>query len=255
MQKTLLRAFGGSIALLLIFAATAGALRIEFGNIIVVTDGGFSPTTLPKHKFAPIKLHGYGKISTADGQPASPLEQIVLWFDKHGAVVTKGLPVCKASKLQATTTAQARKNCPNSIVGEGFGKAIVYFPEQAPIPASSPITIFNGPPKHGNPTVLAHAYLSVPAPTTYIVPIEIQKVHDGRYGFKTVAEIPKIAGGAGVPTYGRLTIGREWNYKGKRLSYANASCPDGRLQAKGQFRFRDGTFLQGTVFKVCKGKG
>jgi hypothetical protein len=102
--------------------------------------------------------------------------------------------------------------------------------------------------------VFSHAYLSVPAPTAYIVPIEIQKVHDGRYGFKTVAEVPKIAGGFGVPTYGRLSIGREWNYKGKRLSYANAGCPDGRLQAKGQFHFRDGTFMQGTLFKPCKGK-
>jgi hypothetical protein len=254
MQKTLLRACLGSVAILLIFAATAGALRIEAGDIVVNTDGGFSPTTLPKKGYAPIKLQGYGKISTVDGAPPPALDQIALWFDKHGEIITKGLPVCKQSKLEATTTAQARKNCAGSIVGEGFGKAIVYFPEQAPIPASSPITIFNGPPKHGNPTVFAHAYLSVPAPTTYIVPIEIQKVHDGRYGFKTVAEVPKIAGGFGVPTYGRLSIGREWNYKGKRLSYANAGCPDGRLQAKGQFRFRDGTFMQGTLFKPCKGK-
>jgi hypothetical protein len=254
MQKTLLRACLASVAILLLSAATAGALRIQAGDIVVNTDGGFSPTTLPKKGYAPIKLHGYGAISTVDGAPPPALEQIALWFDKHGEIITKGLPVCKMSKLEATTTAQARKNCAGSIVGEGFGKAIVYFPEQAPIPASSPITIFNGPRKHGNPTVFAHAYLSVPAPTAYIVPIEIQKVHDGRYGFKTVAEVPKIAGGFGVPTYGRLSIGREWNYKGKRLSYANAGCPDGRLQAKGQFRFRDGTFMQGTLFKPCKGK-
>ena len=94
----------------------------------------------------------------------------------------------------------------------------------------------------------------MPGPTTFVVPIEIQKVHDGRYGFKTVAEIPKIAGGYGTPIYGRLTIGKEWIYKGKRLSYANASCPDGRLQAKGQFTFKDGTFLQGTLLRPCKGK-
>ena len=95
----------------------------------------------------------------------------------------------------------------------------------------------------------------MPAPTTFVVPVEIQKVHDGRYGFKTVANIPKIAGGYGIPLYGQLTIGREWTYKGKKLSYANASCPDGRLQAKGQFTFKDGTLLQGTFLKPCKGKG
>ena len=232
----------------------AVALRLQIGNIVVTTDGGFSPTTLPKHKFAPITVHGHGKISTADGNLPPVLKRITFLFDKHGSVVTKGLPVCTKSRLVATTTKQARALCPGAIVGTGVGKAIVAFPESTPIPASSPITIFNGPPKHGNPTVLAHAHLTVPVPTTFVVPIEIQKVHDGRYGYKTVAEIPKIANGAGIPIYGSIAIGRKWTYKGKKMSYINASCPDGHLQAKGEFTFKDGTFLQGTFLKACKGK-
>ena len=131
---------------------------------------------------------------------------------------------------------------------------MVQFPESAPIPASSPITIFNGPKRHGNPTVLAHAHLTVPAPTTFIVPIEIQKVHDGRYGYRTVAEIPKIANGAGIPIYGRISIGRKWTYKGKRMSYINASCPDGHLQAKGQFSFSDGTVPAGDLRQGLQGQ-
>jgi hypothetical protein len=255
MRKTVLRTFALLIVLALVVAASASAIRLQAGNITVVAEGGFSPTTLPKHEFAPIKLHGYGKISTGDGSPPPVLEQITLWFDKHGEVVTTGLPVCTEAKLAATTTPQARKLCPGAIVGTGFGKAVVNFPEQGPIPAGSAITIFNGPSKHGNPTILAHAHLTVPGPTTFVVPIEIQRVHDGRFGFKTVAQIPRIAGGYGTPIYGRLSIGREWTYKGKRLSYANASCPDGRLQAKGQFTFKDGTFLQGNFLKPCKGSG
>jgi hypothetical protein len=253
MRKTLLRTILVVMALTLVGAASAYALRIAAGNIIVVTDGGFSPTTLPKDRFAPIKAHGFAKFETADGGIPPILDQIIFWFDKHGAVETRGLPVCTMAKLAATTTPQARKLCPGAIVGTGFGKAVVNFPEQGPIPASSPITIFNGPKKDGNPSVLAHAHLTVPGPTTFVVPIEIQKVHDGRYGFKTVAKIPKIAGGYGTPIYGRLAIGREWTYKGKRLSYINASCPDGRLQAKGQFTFKDGTFLQGNLLKPCTG--
>jgi len=254
MRKSLLRTFAAVVAVALVGAGTALALRLEVGNIVVVTDGGFTPTTLPKHKFAPIKLHGYGKISTKDGSIAPVLETITIWFDKHGEVETRGLPVCTKGKLAATTTAVARKLCPGAIVGTGYGKAVVYFPDSRPIPASSPITIFNGPPKNGNPTVLAHAHLTVPAPSTFVVPIEIQRINQGRYGFKTVAKIPPIAGGSGVPVYGRLKIGREWNYKGRRLSYANASCPDGRLQAKGSFRFKDGNLLQGTLFSPCKSR-
>jgi hypothetical protein len=243
-----------AIVVVLGVVATAAAIRIEAGNIVVTTDGGFSPTTLPKKGFAPIKLHGFGKIDTKDGSPPPILETVTIYFDKHGEVETRGLPFCTPGKLAATTTSQARKLCPGSIVGKGFGKAVVIFPEQPPIPAGSPITLFNAKPKHGNPVILAHAHLTVPGPTTFVVPIEIQKVHKGRYGFKTVAKIPKIAGGSGIPLYARLTVGREWKYKGKTLSFANAGCPDGRLQAEGQFRFKDGTFLKGSVFKPCKGR-
>lgn len=255
MRKTLLRVSVLGTLALLVLAGSALALRLHVGNVIVTTDGGFSPTTLPKHKFAPITLHGYGKISTADGTPPPVLQEITLWFDKHGSVETRGLPVCTAAKLANTKTAQARKLCPGAIVGKGKGTAVVYFPESAPIPASSPLTLFNGPPKHGNPTVFAHAHLTVPVPSTFVVPIEIQRVHAGRYGFKTVAEIPRIAGGYGVPTYGRLTIGRTWTYKGKKLSYVNAGCPDGRLQAKGRFTFKDGTVLAGSLLKRCTARG
>lgn len=254
MRKTLLRVHVLVVVVLLVAAASAAAIVLHASNLVITTDGGFSPTTLPKKGFAPIKLHGFGKIATEDGSQPPVLETVTIWFDKNGKVETRGLPTCTPGKLKATTTAQARKLCPGAIIGTGFGKAVVIFPEQGPIPASSPITLFNAKPKNGNPVVLAHAHLTVPGPTTFVVPIEIQKVHDGRYGFKTVAKIPKIAGGAGIPLYARISVGREWQYKGKTLSYANAGCPDGRLQAKGQFKFKDGTFLQGSVFKRCKGK-
>lgn len=242
------------MVVVLVAAASAAAIVLRAGNLVVTTDGGFTPTTLPKKGYAPIKLHGFGNIATEDGSPPPVLDTVTIWFDKHGEVETRGLPTCTPGKLAATTVSQARKLCPGAIVGKGVGKAVVIFPEQPPIPASSPITLFNAKPKGRNPVVLAHAHLTVPAPTTFVVPIEIQRVNSGRYGFKTVAKIPKIAGGSGIPLYARLKVGREWNYKGKRLSFANAGCPDGRLQAKGQFKFKDGTFLQGTVFKRCTGK-
>src|SRR3954471_14257065 len=253
-RKTLLRVHVLAGVVLLVAAASAAAIVLHADNLVITTDGGFSPTTLPKKGFAPIKLHGFGKIATEDGSPPPVLETVTIWFDKHGKVETRGLPVCTPGKLAATTTAQARKLCPGAIVGKGFGKAVVIFPEQGPIPASSPITLFNAAPKNGNPVLLAHAHLTVPGPTTFVVPIEIQRVHQGRYGFKTVAKIPKIAGGSGIPLYGQITVDRKWTYKGKKLSFANAGCPDGRLQAKVELKFKDSTELSGSVFKTCKGK-
>ena len=252
MRKALLRTLVVAAALALLGVGIAQALTLRIGNIVITGDGGFSPTTLPKHENAPIKLFGHAKFSTTDGTRPSPLRRLVLEFDKHGAVETRGLEKCSMAKLVATTTKVARELCPDAIVGKGFGTALVELPEQKGIKASSPLTLFNGPVKHGNPTVLGHAHIDYPGPTTYVILIEVQKIHNGRYGFKTVADFPRIVNDYGSPISGHLTIGRTWKYKGKTLSYANAHCADGRLQAKAQFSFKDGSFVQGTIFKPCK---
>jgi hypothetical protein len=237
---------------LLAAAASAFALEIRAGDIVIQAEGGFTPKALPRHEDAPIVLHGGGSISTVSGALPPILRTLTIEFDRHGSVQTTGLEACTKGKLVATTTAQARRSCPDAIVGEGAGKAIVAFPEQAPIPVSSPITLFNGPKVHGNDTVLAHAHLDVPAPTTYIVPVVIERIHKGIYGYRTIATIPPIAGGAGVPVSGHLRIGRRWTFHGVHHSYVNARCETGRLQARGEFTFTDGTFLSGTFFRPCQ---
>jgi hypothetical protein len=233
-------------------AGTAYALHLRAGKIVVDGDGGFAPRTLPQDHFAPVKVSLHGRIGTVDGTRPSPLRRLVLEIDRNGLPETRGLPKCTQAKLVATTTEQARKLCPGAIVGTGFGTAVVELPEQGPIEASSPITIFNGPEKHGNPTAIGHAHLDYPGPTTYLVQTEIQKVHHGRYGYKLVIDFPKIVNDYGSAVYGRFTIDRKWKYKGKTLSYANARCADGHLQAKAELTFKDGTFLQGSVAKTCK---
>jgi hypothetical protein len=239
-------------------AGTASAVRdndrveLRAGDLLIVGHGGFRPETLPRYKDAPIMIYGGGKLSTVSGELPPILDKLTFEFDRHGSVDTTGLPVCTAGKLQATTVAAARKACPGAIVGTGTGSAIVKFPEQGPIPISSPITLFNGPKVHGNDSVLAHAYTTVPVATTFIVPVVIEKIHKGVYGYRTEAKIPKIAGGYGHPISGNIKIERKWTFKGKKHSYVNARCENGRLQARGEFSFKDGTFLKGTFFRPCK---
>jgi len=248
-------------ALVLVGAGSALAvkkvtkIKIVAGDIVVNGEGGFTPTALPQNVDAPIELWGRGKISTVSGEYPPILETIEFEFDKHGSVDTTGLPKCTAAKLQATTVPQARKLCPGAIVGKGRGSAVVLFPEQAPIPVSSPITLFNGPRVGGDPTVYAHAYTTVPAPTTFVVPVRIETIHNGRYGYRVHARIPKIAGGAGHPLSGSLRVIRKWTFKGKKHSYVNARCADGRLQAIGEFGFKDGSRLKGTFVSPCQIRG
>lgn len=241
-----------------VFASTAGAVRsvekvhLQVGDLVIDGYGGFKPETLPKHHDAPIKIYGGGTASTISGELPPILDTIEFEFDKHGHVDTTGIEVCTAGKLQATTVPAARKNCPNAIVGKGFGKAIVAFPEQRPIPVSSPITAFNGPKVHGFDSILFHAYTTVPVATTFIVPVVIEKIHKGIYGYRVKAKIPKIAGGYGHPISGNLTVDRKTKVKGKLHSYVNARCELGRLQARGKFVFKDGTRLAGTFIRPCK---
>ncbi len=244
--------FAAAVTLITLTSAGAAyALHITAGNIVIDGDGGFAPKTLPRDHNAPIAFFMHGRISTQDGTRPSPLRKLVLELDRHGAPETRGLPKCTWGKLVATSTRQARKLCPDSIIGTGLGTAIVELPEQAPIEASSPITVFNGPEKHGNPTAIGHAHLDYPSPTTYLVQAEIEKIDNGRYGYRVALDFPRIVNDYGSGVYARIKIDRKWKYKGKTLSIANARCTDGHLQAKVQTTFKDRTFVQGTVVKPC----
>ncbi|MFP5387925.1 MAG: hypothetical protein ACLGG5_01315, partial [Thermoleophilia bacterium] len=165
-------------------------VKLRVGDLLINGRGGFRPETLPKHHDAPIEIYGGGKVSTISGELPPILETLTFEFDKHGHVDTTGLEVCTAGKLQATDVPAARRACPGAIVGKGYGTATVAFPEQKPFPVSSPITIFNGPKVHGFDTVLAHAYTTVPVATTFIVPVVIEKIHKGIYGYRVKARIP-----------------------------------------------------------------
>lgn len=234
------------------FVAGSSAKVIRVGNIILTAEGGFTPTKLPKHENAPITISGSGSIKTASGELPPVLEDLNIEFDRHGSVVTTGLATCRKGQLEATTSKQARASCPKAIVGEGSGSAIVVFPESKPIHVSSPITLFNAPPKGGQPTVLAHAYTTVPVPTTFVIPIVIEKIHKGVYGYRTRAKIPRIANGYGIPIQGSLKIVKKWTYKGKHYSYVNARCETGHLQARVEASFKDKSFLSGVFIKPCQ---
>src|SRR3954466_9245108 len=227
---------------LLVVAATASAFHqhVVAGNLVLDAEGGFAPNALPKHENAPISVHGGGKLSTLNGELPPILDTFVLEFDKHGALDTTGLGVCTKGKLVATDVPTARKACKDAIVGEGFGSAVVKFPEQAPIKVGSPITLFNGPKKGPDDTIIAHAHLDYPGPTTFIVPIVIEKIHKGVYGYRVNVKIPKIAGGYGHPIEGSAKVGKKWTYKGKKHSYINARCETGHFVGHGAFSFKGG---------------
>lgn len=232
-------------------AASAYAISIEIGNSFVSATATMQPRELPKHGNAPITLSSVTRIGTRDGSPPAVLKTLEFLVDKHGTVDTRGLPRCTLAKLAGTTPSQARQRCAGALVGKGTGKAVVSMPGQKPFQISSPLSFFNGPPAGGRPTLIAHAYETVPSPQALLVPIVIERVSKGRYGYRVQIEMPEVAGGFGAPTLAEATIGATRKRGGKKVGYINAHCAGGRLQVEGHLSFANGDFFPATLTSPC----
>ncbi len=255
MRKRLITTLALAAALAVAVAGIATAEKptiVQAGNLKLTLNGGFSPKALPKHgKPAPITLNVSGKIDTTDGTHPPALKEVVVETDKNGSIDVKGLPTCTSGKLQAQDTSHAEKACPTAIIGKGTTDVEVEFPEQAPFIAKSKLLAFNGGVKGGTTTIYIHAYLSSPVSAAVVTTVKISKVHNGRYGTKSIATVPKIAGGYGSVRSFSLTFNK--GYKGQRYLFAN--CPDGHLNAKATSVFADGKKLTGTFVRSCTPKG
>jgi hypothetical protein len=250
MRKRLILTLALGAVVALVVAGAASAYKptvVKVGNLVLTFNGGITPSKLPKKEMAPISLNVSGKIATVDGSHPPALKEFVVETDKNGGIEAKGVPTCKKGKLEATTTAAAEKACKPAIIGKGITDVEILFPEQAPIPANSKLLAFNGGVSGGKTTLLIHAFLTQPTPTAVVTTVKVSKIHNGRYGLKSVASIPKIANGAGSVTNFNLTI----NKKG----YLLAKCPDGHLDAQGEAVFTDGTRAKGAVTRPCTPKG
>ena len=252
MRKTLLRTHLVLIlGVVLLACSSAYALQVELSGTVVSATATVTPRVFPAQGEAPVTIASTTRITAKNGAVPQALKQIVFQFDKHGSIDTKGLPVCTKAKLAETTPSEARKRCAGAIVGEGVGKATVTMPGQAPFEISSPLTFFNAPPSGGRPTLIVHAYETVPVAKTVLVPITVERIKKGRYGYQVQIQVPEIADGFGSATLAKATISRTWTRGGKTVSYANASCQGGRLQVHGTISLADGSFFPGTLTSPC----
>jgi len=236
-------------------AAAEKPVTAEAGNLLFTFNGGFSPKALPKKSLAPITLSASGKIVTKDGTHPPALKEAIVETDKNGAVNVKGLPACKAGQLESRDTATAKKACPKAIIGSGKTTVEVALPEQKPILVNSALTVFNGGQSGGTTTFYIHAFFSAPVSGAIVTTVKIKKIHNGRYGLKSIATIPKIANGSGSVKSFELKIGRTFTYKGKKESVLSARCSDGKLQARATSAFADGTRASAVIVRPCTSKG
>lgn len=244
-----------AVLLTLAGAATASGIDSCFGPLCVSTTATMQPRELPKRANAPITLSSVTRIKTKNGSTPPTLQTLRFLFDKHGSVNAKAFPTCTIAKLEETTPSQARQRCASALVGKGKGEALVTMPGQAPFKITSPLSFFNAPPVGGKPTLIAHGYETVPKPKTLLVPITIERVAHGRYGFRAEIEMPEVAAGMGAPILAEAKIGATRMQGGKKVGFINAHCVGGRLQVYGTMTASNGDFFPATLTSPCHSPG
>lgn len=253
---TLILAVGALLALAVAGIANADKPTVvRAGNLIFTIDGNVKPTALPKNKMAPITLNISGKIASADGSHVPALKEVIVDTDKNGTINPKGLKACKSGQLQAQDTKHAEAICKASIIGEGTTTAEVAFPEQRPILVPSKLLAFNGGTAGGTTTIYIHAFFTAPITGALVTTVKIKKQNKGRYGLRSVASVPVLAGGNGSIRDFKLKFFKTFTYKGKKQSYFLAQCKDGKFVANAKSVFRDGSSIEGGVTRTCTPKG
>ena len=239
-------------------AAAAWAVAQKKDNIVVRFNADFSPHSLPRQTAAPIQVTIKGAVSTTDGSHPPPLKVLEVELNRNGRVYTKGLPSCSPSRLQSTSTAEARSRCGSALVGRGSFRAEVELGTNNPVAANGEILAFNGRLK-GKPALLLHFFGGAPVHFTLVVPLKIGHRRDGEFGTVLRTRIPKLANGFGSITQIELTLGRRWRFAGKPRSYLSAACsaPSGIGVAlfdfaRARFRFEGHPEIDSTLEKVCR---
>jgi hypothetical protein len=235
----------------LVCAAAAAGITSQIGNLKVSATAEFMPRAFPRHGTVPAQFSSIVRIKAVSGSQPLALKTLTFEFDKHGKLNFKGTPTCTAAKLEGTTPDEARKRCAGALVGTGTGKAQVEMDGKPAFTISSPISIFNAPPEGGRPALIAHAYEKVPTPQALIVPVAVEKVNHGRYGYRAEVQLPEIAGGDGAAILAETSFGRTYTRGGKQVGYAEAECSGGRLQVYGTLQFVDGSHLQSLLSSPC----
>ena len=234
-----------------LLAGVSSAATVRVGTLVLHADGSFEPRLLPKRAYAPIRFEGYGEVRTTNGSLPPATEHVEIEFDRDGHLTTAGLPTCPPQRVEGATTRQARNRCSGALVGSGQLKAAVPLAGLGRVGMTSPLTIFNGTRRDGDPTAVLHARAPFPISETYVIVAPIERVGKGIYGYRTEFDIPPIAGGVGSLTRIEAKVGRSYLAGGTERSYVSARCSDYILQTRGYFSFADGNVIYGSVFKAC----
>jgi hypothetical protein len=221
--------------------------------------GTVSPKKLFKKTKKPVKLKL--TVSTRDttnpSARPSPSASVNVDLDKDLALSSKGLKTCNPASIATASTATAVQTCGGAKISAGatvpYGSgtpqnaAVVRPAVGSDIPAV--VTVFNGPPSGGAPTVVLHTSNVVTGTT--VLTGKIVKSTQAGYGKTLVVTTPPLAGGQASIIDFTATIKKTYKFKGKKRSFVSSSCRDKKIKFQARAIFTDGSQASGTSVQKC----
>ena len=243
-------------------AATVAAAAVTASNGSSVSAvATISPSKLSKKSPSPIHLTVSTKITAAGVASDDPVAKEVIDFDKNGKLSTRGLPTCNPHRIESKSPDVALKECGKSVVGHGKASGLLVGREEEgnplpPVPFDAKITVFNGVPQRGKPTLLMYAFTESPFLSAFIVPGVVSSYHKQGFGSRFEIAIPKLFGGQGALRDFNVSIGKTFRFKGKKRSLISATCPaKKKLKARVTATFASGAEATIPMTQSCKPKG
>ncbi len=255
------------IALALAIAASLIVAAVAFAAVTTtfkVTATPSKASTKKKERAIALGVD-IGIVDPAVNQPP-PLKKVVIRFNSGGKFNGAKFPKCSFAKLQA----KGEKGCPRgSKVGSGHATA-----SAKPIIdlVNAKMTIFNGQPKGGKPTVLLYNIPDISSPITLQGTLEKKSASScadgkGKCDYTLTFEVPNLPTLPNAPPASVLTVKtktggnifvkkkKKVGGKTKRVKIPYIGAPskcNGTWVAEGSFTYTDGQSSQVSSTASCK---
>jgi hypothetical protein len=174
------------------------------------------------------------RIADDSGAKPPPVTNTTLRFPKGAALNARYFKKCSVSTLQS----KGRSGCPSaSLIGKGTATG-----DARPIIAEvkAKITLFNGQPVKGNPSIIVYAQPEISAPI--VIQGAIKRQSGGPYGYVLSVDVPPIPTLPGQPNasvvfFDATTLDKTVKRKGRLIHYI-----EGPILCNGTFFLLDGAF-------------
>jgi hypothetical protein len=183
-----------------------------------------APKGLPRTGTTPVTVAIRGRVQALTGGPPPSLRRIAIEVNRLGVLDRRGLPVCPAGRLRASSTEDALAGCGPALVGEGRVAGVLVLPEQEPTEFGGRVVAFNGRLADGSPAILVHLFAARPAPLAFVLAFRVERGH-GTFGTRLVATVPARTRRTAHITNFSLRLHRVFRAGGERRSYLSAGCP------------------------------